>query len=390
MQYAAQMGLIILVGLLAGRLARRVNLPEVSGYLVAGFVLGPSLLGLVDGPAIAGMHFIEELALAFIAFTIGLELNITAIRRTGKGILAITLLQSIATVALVASTVFLASRSVPMSLLLGAMATATSPGEVLLIIKGVRASGPVTRTCLGVVALDDGIGIILFSLVVPIAIVFSGGTLDLVELISIPVREVLGALFVGGGLGYFLSRILKAAPSHGFALAASLAVVLLATGIAHTWHTSLLLTTLTLGIASVNLHPYVAELLHDLDEVMAPVHVVFFGGIGASLSIAVLSALTPLTLVYTLSRGLGKYLGSKWGAKYTEAPGEIARYLWPTLLPQTGISVGLIAMVGVHFPELREAAGAIMLASSAIYAVAGFPLAQAALARAGETGHAPD
>ncbi len=386
MDYAAQLGFLVIAGLIGAKFFHRFGLPEVTGYLIMGFLLGPRILGLIDGPAIAQMHFVEELALAFIAFTIGLELDIAAVRRIETGIIPIAFIQSVTTVILVALGVFAVSRSLPLSLLLGAMATATSPAEVLLVIRGLGASGPVTRTCLGVVALDDAIGIVLFALLIPIAVLATGGELALSEAATVPLIEILGSLLIGLLFGLALAHVLRRAPSHGFALGASLTSVFLASGLSHLWHTSPLLTCLTLGATAVNLYPYVANLLHSLDEVMAPLHVILFGGIGASLNPAALGVTIPVTLTYTFARGLGKAVGAGAGAAVTKAPPTVLRYLWPTLLPQTGINVGLVALVGTHFPELQEVAGAVILASSAIYTVFAFPMAHFALKKAGEAG----
>ncbi|MFO7941573.1 MAG: cation:proton antiporter [Bacillota bacterium] len=384
MDYAAQLGFLVIAGLIGAKFLHRFGLPEVTGYLLMGFLLGPRVLGLIDGPAIAEMHFVEELALGFIAFTIGLELDLAAIKRIETGIVPIALIQSIATVILVTVGVFAISRSLPLSLLLGAMATATSPAEVLLVIRGLGSSGPVTRTCLGVVALDDAIGIILFALLIPVAVLAAGGRLVPGEIIIVPLIEIVGSLLMGLFFGLALARILRRAPSHGFALGASLTSVFLASGLSHLWHTSPLLTCLTLGATVVNSYPYVAELLHSLDEVMAPLHVILFGGIGASLNPAILGAMAPLTLTYTFTRGLGKAVGAGVGAAVTEAPATVGRYLWPTLLPQAGINIGLVALVGTHFPELQEVTGAVILASSAIFTIIGFPMAHFALRKAGE------
>ncbi len=384
LEYAGQIGILIVAGLIGGRILRRFGLPEISGYLVMGFLLGPHALGLIGATSISDMHFIEELALAFIAFTIGLELNLVALRRIESGIVPIAILQSVATASLVTLGTFAISRSWPIALLLGAMATATSPGEVMLIIRELRASGPVTRTCLGVVALDDALGVALFALIVPVAALLGGIPVSATEALLIPLQEIVGSLVVGILLGLILARVLHVSPSHGFALATALTTVFLATGLSHLWHLSPLLTCLAVGTTAVNQYPYVSELLHDLDEIMGPLHVVFFGGIGASLNLDILTVLTPVTVIYTTTRALGKLLGSRAGASYSHAPQAIRNYLWPTLLPQAGINVGLIALVGAHFPELREPIAAVMLASSAIYAVLGFPLAHIALTRAGE------
>ncbi len=189
---------------------------------------------------------------------------------------------------------------------------------------------------------------------------------------------------IGVILGLCLARVLQSAPSHGFGLAASLTFVFLATGLSQLWYTSPLLTCLTLGVTVVHQYPYVNELLHDLDEIMAPLHVVFFGGIGAAFSPASLTLFAPVTVGYTIARAMGKAAGVRMGAVHSEAPDPIRRYLWPTLLPQTGISLGLIAVVGTHFPQLRDAVGAVMFASSAIYILVGFPLAHRALQNAHE------
>ena len=382
-------GTVILAGLAAGALTSRIGLPAVTGYLVVGILLGPSLMGALDSEVLARRHLIEHMALGFIAFTIGQEFLWEQVGATASRLVGITLLQALFSAAFITASIYLLTNCKTLALLFGVIGTATAAGETLMVIKEMRSSGPLTRTALGVVALGDAVVILSYSFVVSLLTVMAANqTIVFPEFLKAPLREIGLSAVLGALTGIVLSHLFAYARNHGQVLSFALITVILATGLAELWALSPLLTNLSAGAALANTSGDRLIILADMDDVLNPVYITFFVVTGASLQVDALPQIGFLGAAYVAARSLGKFAGSGLGAHFIGADSAVKKYLGLTLLPQAGVALGLAGIVGQEFAEHAEVLYNVILASTLLFSVGGAALTQFALTRAGEANKA--
>ncbi|MDH3603005.1 MAG: cation:proton antiporter, partial [Candidatus Tectomicrobia bacterium] len=366
--------------------------PRVAAYVVAGMAFSPALLGgWLDLTVEDWAEPLTTMALGIIAYVIGGSLTLTQVRRTGKLIVSATIGAMVGSMLLVLiALLFWLPGSVNgiatlhLALAFSVIASTTAPAGTLAIIHQYRARGPMVSTLLGVVALDDALGIILFALVL---IATSGVSLTVG--LGLAVLEVGGSVAVGAAAGYMLSRLARWVHQGGLRLPLILATVLLVLGVAQAWGLSSLLSTMTLGFCTRHF------LGAGGDRLFAPVEyfeelvfLIFFSLAGAHFQPHVFLAHLDLMIVYLLGRTLGKLLGASIGARIGEAPQPVVRWLGCGLVPQAGVAVGL-ALTLSHQPVFREISSVIVnviLGATIIYEVLGPFMVRFALERAGEIG----
>lgn len=412
MEVLLSISVSLLAGLLLSRLAKLLQLPAVTAYLVAGILVGPFCLGAfgVKGLGFTGaedikaVSILSEVALGFIAFSIGNEFRLPQLKKIGKQATIVGILQAVITT-LVVDLVLIALHFIlgdkfplPSALILGAIAAATAPAATLMVVKQYKAKGPLTDILLPVVALDDAVGLVLFAISFGIAKAIGGGALSVVSLVVNPLLEIVLSLALGAGMGFlfsfcerfFHSRSKRLAVSVGFVLLTiALSMLKFEFGEVHITF-SPLLVCMMLGTVFCNVCDFSEELMDRVDRWTSPLFALFFVISGAELELSVFT--NPMILLigvaYILSRSAGKYGGALLSAKLAKCDDNIVKYLGVTLLPQAGVALGMANMVktSVEFGEsnIGTIVVNITLFAVLIYELIGPLLTKIALTKAGD------
>lgn len=393
-------------GLLLSRPAKRLALPAVTAYLVAGLLLGPFCLGAlhISGLGFSSMEAVEDLnilsqvALGFIAFTIGNEFRVSQLKAMGRQAIAVGVLQAAAATVLVDLALVLLHLirpeiiSVSSAITLGAIAAATAPAATLMVVRQYKADGPLTRLLLMVVAIDDAVGLVLFSASFGVAQALESGSVSITTVLVEPVAEILLSLALGALAGlalywverFFHSRSKRLSVSIGFVLlTVGLSMKEFAVGGVHCGF-SLLLVCMMTGTLFCNICDFSEELMARVDSWTAPLFVLFFVLSGAELDLSVLRSPSVLLIgvIYILIRSLGKYVGSYGSCALTGCAPNIQKYLGVTLLPQAGVALGM----AITAQSLTDGAvvRSVVLFSVLVYELVGPALTKRALTAAGE------
>ena len=363
------LGLASLVAFYFGRLARRANLPSLIGFMALGVVLGPSVLGLfqTDHDGIVGnltrFSFITEIALGFVAFTIGAELSMRSLRKMGSGVISIILVESFGAFLVVMAVVYALTRNWPLALLFGAVAPASAPAGTVAVIQEYRAKGPLTQVLYAVVGFDDGLAILIFGFAAALAKVILLGSLNVTEgsgsflaAMKTPAIEIVGSLAVGTVLGFIFCQLVRRLQQPRDMLIMVFGTVLAATGIALHFHLSLILTNMVIGFTLVNTRhrTLVHRVSAPLQEIMPLMFVLFFCMAGAHLNIADLPKLGVVGIAYVLARTAGLIGGSRIGASLGRADEKIKKYVGLGILSQAGVAIGLSLIIQKEFAELAN------------------------------------
>ncbi|MCK7489059.1 MAG: cation:proton antiporter [Anaerotruncus sp.] len=349
-----KLGILLLAGLIGGRIARIFKLPNVSGYLIAGVLVGPSIFGVVNIADLANYTVISEIALAVLAFSIGSEFVLKDLKKLGKRVIIITLAQASGAVLLVFSVMyFIFRQDFAFSIVIASMSAATAPAATMLVVRQFNADGPLVRTMLPVVALDDIYGIMAFGIALPLAkMTISTEAIPIWTMILDPFIEIGGSLAVGAVLGFLLSFITKRAKNRDDIKIVSIAAVAIALGLSKLLGLSSLLMSIMMGTVLANLNKRSKRVFETVDEFVSPFYVLFFTVAGAGLELGVIKTVGVMGIFYVFARGFGKWLGAFISARATNADKAVQKYLGLTLLPQGGISIGLSIIVRQELPDL--------------------------------------
>lgn len=377
-------------GLLLSRLMKILNLPNVTGFLIAGVLIGPFVFGFVNEESVQSLKLITTTALGFIAFSIGGEFKLKFIQKLGKHIIIITLAQAFVTVGLVIAALLLipGEDRVPRALLLGAIAAATAPAATLLVVRQYKARGAVTDTLLPVTALDDAIGLIIFSVCLALAIAFSSGKgMTAQTVILDPLREIGLSLLVGSIMGALLAGAMRFFRSNANRLSLMIAAVFACVALSEMWELSSLLTCMLLGAVFSNLRKDAVRSLEIIDGWTPGLFMLFFVFSGAELDFSILTSVGVIGVVYIIARSLGKYSGSYLGAAVARSDKNVKKFLGITLLPQAGVAIGMAQMVAAS-PDLPASLASqvvtVALFATLVYELVGPILTKLALKHAGE------
>lgn len=373
-------------GILGGRVAKKLALPSVSGYIVAGLILGPSFIDLVSSQDLHSLAFITDIALAAIAFSIGSEFLLSDMKKVGNKILLLTLAEVIGAVVVVFTVMFyLLNQSFEFSLIIASMSAATAPAGIVMVIRELRADGPLVKTILPVVALDDALGIMVFGVALSLAKMTSGvAEFNAFQIVSAPLIEILGSLVLGFVLGLGLTYLAKKSIGRNELLKISLAFVLATVGAANFFSLSPLLTAMMMGGTLVNLMQNSKRVFDTMNTFTPPINLLFFTLAGMSLDLRVLASVSVLGVGYIIARAVGKILGAGIGAKAVGESNTIQKYLGLSLLTQGGISIGLSVIVRNELPQFSQSIVTVILFSVLVYEILGPILAKIAITRAGE------
>jgi Kef-type K+ transport system membrane component KefB len=355
------LSITLLAGFVFGKLAELAKVPEITGYIIAGVFLGPSILNVLNVEALSSFDVITNFVLGIIAYQIGTELWMPKVRKSGKSIVTITSVQAIATAVIVFAIIYLIDGRLWLALTLSAIATATAPAPIMVIVKKLRAKGPVTNTVIPVVGIDDMFGVIIFGLFTSIAVATIGnGALSLHNAVIEPIIEVLLSIGVGSVFGlilgfisrFFIHRLPKKEKYIAY-LVFSLSSVLLAVFIAHTYHLSMILTPMMIGMVFTNLvkkEPFEIQGA-ALSNFSGPLIIIFFTLAGAQLSLSVLKSAGLIALLYIVLRTIGKIGGAYLGATLAKSPKVVRNATGFCLLPQGGVEIGMLVAVSSIFPS---------------------------------------
>lgn len=397
-------GLLLLLGWWGGRTANALQLPRVSGYLVAGMLVSPSLTGLFTRQMIIDdFAILTDMALGVIAYSIGGSLVYNRLQRLGKNILWITLGQGVGafvvTVAVVLPTLWglspfqgpeytLWGTYLPMALIIGAISLATAPGAILAIITELRASGPFTTVLLGVIALDDGLAIIFYALAATLAHVLVHPTIDASWLTTAgwPFLEISLSVLLGILAGGYLKLLGRWIRRREALLMVILGTIFLIVGVAKLLHLSALLANMVLGFFVVNLERRHLDFFAVVEQIEEPLFGLFFCLAGAHLDLQAFLAAGLLIPAIMVGRMAGKQLGAWAGAAASQAPKPVKRYLGLGLLPKAGVTVGLVLIAQEIFaPEVASLLVNAVIGSIVLNELLAPPLVKYALVKAGET-----
>lgn len=382
-----KLGIILFTGMIGGKVANLLKLPKISGYIVGGFLIGPSLFNIVGPGEVEGnFRLLNNFALAAIAFGIGSEFLWEHIKKIGKNIFIITLIQVIGTMAFVFFTMYLIfKQSFSFSLLTSSIAAATAPAGIVLIIRELKAKGPLVNTILPVVAIDDALGLMAFGISLSIVkLVEKGGDFSIIKMISSPLIEIIGSLLLGALLGILLSILFKKAKGKEELLSMVLGFIILGASLSEIFHLSSLLTCMMMGTMVTNLVQNSNKIFELVSDFTPPIYILFFTLAGASLDINILYKVGLLGIGYILARILGKIIGSGIGAKIVKAPENIVKYLGMSLLPIGGVSIGLVGIVNSELPQLGIKISTVVLFSVLVFDIIGPILTRIGIVNSGE------
>lgn len=396
------LGFALIGGLLLSRLMKLLHLPDVTGYLFAGLLIGPHFLPMIFGEgicllneeAVSSLGILTSVALGFIAFSIGGEFKLKFIKRLGKQVLIITVAQAFVTVIAVILALLLVpadsgSTRISLALLLGAISAATAPAATLMVVRQYKARGVVTDTLLPVVAFDDAIGLIIFSVCFSIAKSVSiGGAITFFEAVLAPLVEIVLSILIGGALGCLLSLCMRFFHSKANRLSLIIASVLIGVALAEMFALSSLLLCMMIGAALANLRDDALQTMSETDRWTPPLFMLFFVLSGAELNLKVLPLVGVVGVVYLIIRSLGKYFGAFLGATIARSQPTVRKYLGITLLPQAGVAIGMAQLVASNDVFVRtgiaERVVAVVLFATLVYELVGPVLTKISLIRAGE------
>ena len=404
--YLICLAVAVIGGLMMSRLTKRINLPAVTAYLVAGLALGPFCLGAIgiEGVGFQSLHQVEGLsvltqtALGFIAFSMGSEFRLHQLKSMGAKAIIIGVVQAVVTTLLV-DTLLIALHfafptviSLPAALVLGAIASATAPAATLMVVRQYKADGPLTRLLMLVVAIDDAVGLLLFSVSFGIASALESGAINVLGVVVEPLLEIILSVGLGAAVGILLDRVEHLFHSRSKRMTLSVAFVLLAVGLSMLKFNigpvhcgfSLLLVCMMTGTVFCNVCDTSQELMERVERWTVPLNVLFFVISGAELDLQVLAS--PVTLlvgvVYIISRSCGKYLGAWSSCYYSRCSPAVTKHLGITLLPQAGVALGM-AMTATALSD-GDLVRNVVLFSVLVYELVGPALTKRSLTLAGE------
>ena len=377
-------GIAMAAGLLVSRAARAVKLPNVTAFLVAGLVIGPCVAGIISKEQAASMGIISDAALGFIAYSIGGEYKLSYLKKIGKAPLTITFFQGMMTAVCVDVGLIAFGVDVPLALLLGAIGLATAPAATLMVVRQYKADGPVTQMLLPVVAMDDALGLMVFSISAAVAQGMLGGEVTISSMLLTPLIEIVGSFALGAALGWLLAFGARFFASRGNKLALSIALVLAGVGLCDMLNLSSLLVCMMIGAMMVNLSQQREVLIEQCNRFTPPLFLLFFVLSGADLDLSVLPSVGLIGIAYLLLRSIGKWGGTYLGAVCVKADKHIRHYLGLTLLPQAGVAIGMAALVSARFPTLAAQVNTIVLAGVLVFELIGPVITKIALTKAGE------
>lgn len=395
------LSIVLMTGYLFGKIAEHYKIPEITGYLIVGVILGPSVLGVIGEEAISRFHIISNVVLGIIAYQIGTELWLPKLKKSGKQIIVITMAQAILTAGIVIAGVMIFDGRLWLALVLGGIAVATAPAPIMVMIKKLKAKGDLTDTVIPIVGIDDMVGVIIFAVLSSVAIgLVDGGSIPLSESLMTAIGEVVLSIVVGVGGGFVLGlfsryiiRRFDREDRYVAYLTLSLSFILASIWIAHTFHLSMILLPMAIGMTFTNMIPKETFKIQGsaLNNFAGPLVILFFTIAGIELSLEVLMSAGLVAVVYIVMRAVGKIGGSYVGAKMCGASKTVRNNVGLCLLPQSGVAIGMIVAVVAAFPGSQgQLVQTVVLAGILVFELVGPAIFKFTLEHAGEARTSPN
>jgi len=392
---------LLLFAFLVVLLAKKYRIPIVVGYVFLGIILSPDIISIIPAVnqemsrmytfVLSNLDYVTNIALAFIAFTIGSELSIKTIKRLGKSIFSIAIMESAAAFLVVASAVYLIGRPLYMALLFGSIASATAPAATVMVLKEYNSEGPLTSTIMAVVGLDDAFALIIFSLINPIAYSHyqGGGAINLIEIITVPLIEIFGAIILGLFFGYITQYLLIKFNEKTRKILTIVTAITLSSSLSIYFGFSALIANMSVGFAVRNFAKKNLEISEEMDTLTVPLYAMFFIIAGTEIRFSEMGSLSFLLIafVYLIARIIGKVGGSTLAARISGAPEPVQKYIGFGLLPQSGVAIALAYSVQrqyVQDPKVGLLIFNTLLLTAAMTEVFGPLLTKYAIIQSGE------
>ena len=377
--------LILILGFLLGRILRKIRLTEVLAYILSGIIIGQVLN--FSAPEQFNV-IITGTTLALVAYIIGLNFPFAFLKRMGKQMVIILIVQVLMTFIATWGFVYLLTRDLPLSIILGSLAPATAPAGTIAVLRDLRAKGTLTDITIALVGLDDALVIVIYSVGVMVTRILLGGEASISFSLTYPLWEIFGGLGLGGAIGVAISYFAKKVPlssDHIFVI--SIAAAILCWGLAEMIGVSAILTCMALGTAVINLNVQIGTRSNELiDNIMTPVFVLFFAAVGMEMDFSLFHLMWPLVVVYFVGRSIGKIAGCSLGGVLARSEPKIKKYLGLAMLDQAGVAIGLafLAAQALSEYELGGTIITLMAITTVVHGLLAPPLIQYAVRKAGE------
>jgi Kef-type K+ transport system membrane component KefB len=379
------LALVLFAGLICGRAVKLLKLPNVTGYLIAGLLIGPYVFKLVPMDLVKGMDLVSEMALSFIAFSIGSEFKLTYLKKVGIAPIIVAIMEGLAATFVVTLVLILFGFDSEIAILLGAIASATAPAATIMVVRQYKAKGPVTEMLLSVVALDDAVALIAFGFSVAIVNMMQHpGESSLIISVLKPVGEIIGSLLLGFLLGALFTFPLRYFKKDSNRLIITTGFVFLGSSLATMLGLSSLLLCMAMGAMLVNISKSGDSIMKLTDSITPPIFLMFFVVSGMELDITVLPEVGVIGVLYIICRVIGKVTGASLGAAIMKTPDTVRKYIGFSLVPQAGVAIGLSLLAAQMLPEYGQTIRAVVLSATLIYELTGPALTKASLKKAGE------
>jgi Kef-type K+ transport system membrane component KefB len=377
--------LILILGFILGRILRRLGLTEVLAYILSGIIIGQVLN--FSAPEQFNV-IITGATLALVAYIIGLSFSFAFLKRMGKQLVIILVVQVFITFIATFGFVYLLTRDLPLSIILGSLAPATAPAGTIAVLRDLRAKGTLTDITMALVGLDDALVIVVYAVGIRLTKILLGAEASLSLSFTYPLWEIFGGLGLGAAIGVGISYVTKKihlSSDHIFLI--SIAVAILSWGLAEMIGVSAILTCMALGTAVINLNVQIGNRSNELiDNIMTPVFVLFFAAIGMEMDFSLFTRMWPLVIIYCVGRSIGKIAGCSLGGVLSKSEPKIKKYLGLAMLDQAGVAMGLafLAAQALSGYELGGIIITLMATTTVVHGLISPPLIQYAAKKAGE------
>ena len=388
MNQLSSIALILLLSLIAGHLVKLLRIPEVTGYILAGIVVGPSVLGWINEQNLTSLSVFSEIALALILFSIGSIFEFRLFREIGRAVVRVTVSESLAVAALVGVATFVAGQRWQAALILGVLAMETGAASTLMVLREYNASGPFSRTLTGVIAINNLLclgSFLLLTAVMQLTGSLGKSNASPYETLYLILWQLLGSAALGYLVGLLLSAWATRVVEHGETLILLIGCLLLCAGLSIVLNLSTLVVSITLGATVANFSANTGRLAQVQSRTDPPFYAVFFVIAGAHLQLGLLKSLGVVGIAYILARAIGKLAGANIGSRLANLPAEYHGRMGFAILAHAGLAIGLVLSLARRFPELGSELSTIVLGAILVYEIVGPVSVRSVLLRSGES-----
>lgn len=377
-------GIVLLAGLAGGRVAQQFKLPSVTGYLLAGFILGPSVMNLITPEINYSMTLVTEFAIGLLSVSVGMELHRHVLKNNGRTLLTISIGNTMISLILVTLATYFIGLSFSQAIILGVVSLTVSPAGVMEIVKERKTSGPMTRTLLNLVALDNLISITLFGLVLSLVQASMQPTFVYTDVIISIVRDIGLGLLIGAFTGFVFAYFLEKQLLQDKLLVIIISVIMVNNGLAELFNLSPVLMCIFTGIAITNLTNNRVRVASTFERINLPVNVMFLTLSGAHIEIGIIYKVGLIGLAYILARLIGRAGGAYLFAQMTDLDKKAKQNIGLGLVPQAGIAIGLVTIAEQTLPSMAGTLSGVLLTGVIFFEVIGPLIVETGLSRAGE------